>query len=124
MRWFRANVRSGAWCALLVMALQLALTFGHVHLRISTAVPAPLAVKLPAPLPDTSHLPTTPKLPATDDHCAICTLIQMAGAAAPAASAVLPLPVQFTTVLLTIVVDREPAASQSLPFQARGPPIA
>jgi hypothetical protein len=124
MRWFRTNVRSSAWCALLIMALQLALTFGHVHLHISSVVPAPLAVRLPAPLPDASPSPTTPKPPATDDYCALCALIQMASAAAPAALLALPLPGFVAAAALTLGIAREPAASRSSPFQARGPPIA
>jgi hypothetical protein len=119
MRWFRSNVRSGAWCALVAMALQLALTFAHVHLRVtSTAQLAAIA------LPDGSSSPTKPKPRIVDEHCAVCTLIQMAGAAAPAAAASLPLPYLFTSAPLTIGVEHQPATSPPLHFQARGPPIA
>jgi hypothetical protein len=120
MRWFRSNVRSGAWFALIAMALQLALTFAHVHLR-STAS-AQLAAKISVTLPDGSSLPTKPRL--VDENCAVCTLIQMAGTAAPATTASLPLSVRFTSTPLTIGIEREPAVSPLLPFQARGPPIA
>src|SRR5262245_24697368 len=118
MRWFRSNVRSGAWFALVAMALQLALTFGHLHLRISSA--AQLAAKAAVTLPDGSSLPTKPR--AVDEHCAVCTL--MAGAGAPAAAASLPLPAPFTSAPLAIRIERELATSPPLNFQARGPPIA
>jgi|SRR4029453_8038655 hypothetical protein len=119
MRWFRSNVRSGAWFALVAMALQLALTFGHFHLRVASAASAQLAAKAAVTLPDGSSLPTKPRL--VDEHCAVCTL--MASAAAPAAAASLPLPALFSSAPLTISVEHELAASPPLHFQARGPPI-
>jgi hypothetical protein len=118
MRWFRSNVRSSAWFALVATALQLALTFGH--LRVSST--AQLAAKATITLPDESSLPTKPRL--VDENCAVCTLIQMAGAAAPAAATPLPLPALFASAPLTTIVTREFAASPPLHFQARGPPIA
>src|SRR5262245_22163548 len=33
MRWFRSNMRLGAWCALFALMTQLALSFAHVHLE-------------------------------------------------------------------------------------------
>jgi len=122
MRWFRSNVRSGAWVALVSMALQLALTFGHLHLRIASAASAQLAARASVTLPDGSSLPTKPRL--VDEYCGICTLIQMAGTGAPATAASLPLPALFTSTPLTIRVEHELAASPPLNFQARGPPIA
>lgn len=122
MRWFRSNVRSGAWFALVAMALQLALTFGHLHLRIASAASAQLAAKASITLPDGSSLPTKPRL--VDEQCGVCTLIQMAGAAAPAAAASLPLPALFASARLTIRDEHELGASPPLHFQARGPPTA
>jgi hypothetical protein len=122
MRWFRSNVRSGAWFALAAMALQLALTFGHLHLRIASAASAQLAAKATITLPDGSSLPTKPRL--VDENCAVCTLIQMAGAAALVAAAWLLLPALFASTLFTIRDEHELAASPPRHFQARGPPIA
>jgi hypothetical protein len=122
MRWFRSHVRSGAWFALVAMALQLALTFGHMHLRIASASSAQLAAKATITLPDGSSLPTKPRL--VDENCAVCTLIQMAGATALVAAAWLLLPALFASTRFTIRVEHELAASPPLHFQARGPPIA
>ena len=33
MRWFRSNIRAGSYVALLALAVQLVLSFGHVHLN-------------------------------------------------------------------------------------------
>ena len=120
MRWFRLNVRSGAWCALVAMALQLALTFGHVHVRVSAAASPQLAAQdLVAP-PDRPRVPIKPLV----DHCAACTLIHMASAGAPPTAASLPLPDLVAAAPLMTSVEHEPAASHFLPFRARGPPIA
>jgi hypothetical protein len=122
MRWFRSNVRSGAWFALVAMALQLALTFGHLHLRVNSAASAQLAAKTTITLPDGSSSPTKPRL--VDENCAICTLIQMAGATALVAVVWLLLPSLFASTTFAIRVEHALAASPPLNFQARGPPIA
>jgi hypothetical protein len=122
MRWFRSNVRSGAWFALVAMALQLALTFGHLHLRIASATSAQLTAKAAVTLPDGSSLPAKPR--PVHDNCAICTLIQMTGATALAAAVSLLLPALFVSTLFATRVEHELAASPPLHFQARGPPIA
>ena len=121
MRWFRSNVRSGAWFALVAMAIQLALTFGHLHLRVTSAQQT---AKAAVTLPDGSSLPTAPKPRVVDDHCAICTQIQMAGTGVPAAAASLPIPARFIAAPFRIGIEHEPAASPPRHFQARGPPIA
>jgi hypothetical protein len=120
MRWFRANIRSGAWCALVAMALQLVLTFGHVHARLGSAASPQLGVQGQAAPADGPRAPIKPLV----DHCAICTLIQMAGAGAPPAAASLPIPVPITSVRLTVEAASEPTPSKPLRVRARGPPIA
>jgi hypothetical protein len=102
------------------MALQLALTFGHLHLVVTSA--AQLAAKATITLPDGSSLPTKPR--PVDQNCAVCTLIQMVGAAALIATAWLLLPILFASALFTMRVEHELAGSPPLNFQARGPPIA
>jgi hypothetical protein len=104
------------------MALQLAVTFGHLHLRIGSAASAQLAAKASVTLPDGSSLPTKPRL--VHDNCAVCTLIQMAGVAALVATAWLLLPALFASTPFAIRVEHGLAASPPLHFQARGPPIA
>src|SRR5262249_13991206 len=122
MCWFRSNVRSGAWCALVAMALQLALTFGHLHLRIASAASVQLAAKASVTLADGSSLPAKPRL--VHDNCAVCTLIQMAGAAALVTVAWLRPPALSPSPPFAIGADHALAAPPPLHFQARGPPIA
>jgi hypothetical protein len=119
MRWFRSNVRSGAWFALVAMAIQLALAFGHLHLRVISAQQIAKAA-----FTDGSSLPTKQKPRLADEHCALCTLIQMAGTGVPAAAASLPIPLRFVAAPFRIGIEREPPSSPPRHFQARGPPIA
>ena len=76
MRWFY-NRRFGSWLALAALALQLAVSFGHVHLDgVHRTYPAlalsgsgAQASQLPAPQPGND---------ADDDYCAICATIFLA----------------------------------------------
>lgn len=85
MRWFRANRRSCGWLALLALAIQLGLSFGHVHADDDTQRTAvPLVVALlggnaptdagPVPTP-ADHEPHGH----AGDACPICAIIALAG---------------------------------------------
>src|SRR5262245_43172249 len=120
MRWFRANVRVGAWCALVAMALQLMLTFGHVHGRVGTAASSWLTAQgLVAPTDE----PRVP-LKRLIDHCAICAVINLAGAGVPPAAVWLPLPRPVAAARLAYSITSEPASSRPVRVRARGPPLA
>jgi hypothetical protein len=80
MHWFR-SYSFGSWCALIALALQLVVSFGHVHrggktwavgfslLATTTAGGATAPAATPAPKPvDVSF-----------DYCGICTVINLAG---------------------------------------------
>jgi len=119
MRWFRANVRVGAWCALVAMALQLALTFGHVHASVGSAASPWLTAQSPAAPSDGPRVPLKPLI----DHCAICAVIHMAGAGVPPAAVSLPLPRPVTAARLSFSGNSEPTSSRPLRVRARGPPL-
>jgi hypothetical protein len=104
------------------MALQLALTFGHLHLRVASEASAQLAAKASVTLPDGSSFPTKPR--PVHDNCAVCTLIQMAGTGVPAAAASLEIPARFIAARFSLGIEHEPLSSPPRHFQARGPPIA
>jgi hypothetical protein len=118
MRWFRTNVRVGAWCALVAMALQLALTFGHVHGR--TPASSWLTAQVPAGPTDGPRVPLKPLI----DHCATCAVIHLAGAGVPPAALSLPLQRPVTAGRLTFSVTSEPTSSKPARVRARGPPLA
>jgi len=120
MRWFRAHMRVGAWCALVAMALQLALTFGHVHGRAGSAASSWLTAPGPAAPTDGPRVPLKPLI----DHCATCAVIHLAGAGVPPAAVSLPLPRPVTAARLTFSITSEPASSKPVRVRARGPPLA
>jgi len=128
MRVFRSKF--GLWCALLALAAQLALSFGHVHWNGSasaslllphagspTFTDAPVAPAAPAGL---AIAPTLPSGLAFD-ACAVCTLANL-GSVPPSAPA-LPLPAA-PLVLFQISIDQPSTAEPHRLFQSRAPPRA
>ena len=117
-------MRVGAWCALVAMALQLALTFGHVHGRAGAAALSWIAaqgpVQGPAAPADGPRIPLKPLI----DHCATCAVIHMAGAGLAPAAISLPLPRPVTAARLSFSVTSEPSSSKAVRVCARGPPLA
>ncbi|MDP1864799.1 MAG: DUF2946 domain-containing protein [Bradyrhizobium sp.] len=132
MKWFRANIKHGSRLALLALALQFGLSFGHFHAGEakaatpdiqSTAAPsdisaAPPAADQSAALPashnDSDHHP--------GENCAICAIIALAGAALPATPPAMRLPqAQAFPYLVTdaTFTDLNPAG---VAFQPRAPP--
>ncbi len=122
MRWLH-NRRLGSWLALAALVLQLAVSFGHVHLDgVHRSYPA-LAVsgsgaqasQLPAPHPGND---------ADDDYCAICATIFLAANSFLPPPPQLPVPFvsrpieHFAPVAVDFIVPRR------APFQSRAPPLA
>jgi hypothetical protein len=120
MRWFRTNVRAGTWCALVAMALQLALTFGHVHASVGSAASPQLTAQGLLARTDGPRVPLKPLI----DHCATCAVIHMAGAGVPPAALSLPLPRPVAAARLSFSGNSEPTSSRPLRVRARGPPLA
>ncbi len=128
MGWFRSRSRLGSWLALLALAFQLALSFGHVHLDggVRGFGHSPVLASVPAALDATAALdPASKDKPAhADDYCAVCALIHLAGALVPAEVPSLPLPIHFGQLPFGAAIDfvlTEPLRAR---FQARAPPIA
>jgi hypothetical protein len=121
MPWFRRNVRFGSWCALVALAIQLALSFGHLHIAGSAATAAALASSAKS----TSAPADAPAKPAKHvaDYCTICASIHLAGLVTTEPSSVLA-PHSSGAVQLTVGVDAIPSAHFGLPFSARAPPLA
>jgi hypothetical protein len=123
MRWFRNNLRQGSWAALIALAINLALSFGHVHAIDGKSVGYAGARVAAAGLPD-DHGPGRPDSHHADYLCPICA------ASAALASALGPtppvLPVEF--VIGTMDHAIEPAVAlveaRHPAFQSRGPPIS
>lgn len=125
MKWFRANIRHGAKLALFALAVQLVLSFGHVHGGTVHAAPLDSTIALSA-----SDATQTPAAPDTDHHhraadpCAICAVMAMAGTALFAAPPVLLLP--QAAVLLQRITEAEFDHLDAISgaSQPRGPPVS
>jgi hypothetical protein len=124
MKWFRANIRQGAKLALFALAVQLVLSFGHVH---GTVHAAPLDATLALSASDVAQ---TPAAPDTDHHhraadpCAICAVMAMAGTALFAAPPVLLLPQAAVLLQRITEAEFEHLDAISGASQPRGPPVS
>jgi hypothetical protein len=124
MRWFRANKTFGSRLALLALAVQFVLAFGHIH-RDDIYGPARVAAAIAAPVPGGSQpLPGDQPTKHGDDYCAICAAVSLLGNSFAAAAPALPLPSashtieQFDRVAVIFIAPRRAA------FQSRAPPVA
>lgn len=123
MRWVRARLLGAASrLALFALALQIVLSFGHVHPGDFRHVGGGLAAG------GISSAPSAPSqqqpVRDADDYCAICATIHLA------ATSLLPqaplLPVQFAARAVEHVNCTAAAffSSRRAPFQSRAPPLA
>jgi hypothetical protein len=118
MHWFRAERSPSSYVALLALALQLAVSFGHVHFDGLALGTATVAAALGPSEPEGGPSGT----PDREDVCAICAVISLAGSLlipdAPALSFTGAQHEAFFPDLIG-VLDADPARAQ---FQARAPP--
>jgi hypothetical protein len=123
MRWFRSN-RHLARLALIAVALQLVLTFAHLHLPPLAQAGAVQALSATAGElgdPDSSGGGRNGR---ADLDCPICALIQMSAAATPSLAPALPLPAAVAFVTLRPHAHPMPAAAPRISQRARAPPAA
>jgi hypothetical protein len=127
MRWFRANKRYGGRLALLALAVQLVLSFGHIHREDiygpARAASGAAAIALPA-VADAQPLPTDHPSKHTDDYCAICATMSLLGSSFAAAPPQLPLPFESRAVEHADRVAVAVVAPRRAAFQSRAPPAA
>ncbi len=150
MKWFRSNIRLGSRLALLALAIQFLLSFGHFHEGSALAASASMGAtrsglhhrvgitvaQLGAPdraLPAKTLKFSSPVQSKTTDHvplghpgddCAICAVMALAGTAVDAAPPLLPSP--HATGFSYLVEEAwfaEPNPAR-VAFQPRAPPIA
>jgi hypothetical protein len=122
MRWLRSWVKESSCVALFAMALQLALSFGHVHLEHVLASPEHAAAY--PTNPSAATLIPSDELPAgTSDECALCALIALANSLILPISVALPVPAHFEAAQHASARDLSVAQTTLRPFQARAPPL-
>jgi hypothetical protein len=134
MRWFRSHSFGLTSLALLALACQFVLSFGHVHLdrtagfstgrAIAAAVGS--AIAAPAGKVALADLPTSPreKNPESlgDDFCAICANISLAAAIVLPIVLLLLLGTESSERLIWSFAATRVAATNHVHFDARGPP--
>jgi Protein of unknown function (DUF2946) len=119
MKWLRSNIKHGSRLALLALAIQFALSFGHFHGIAAQAVPA-------------LHQAAQSQQPASDhdsdrqsnDGCAICAVIAMAGTVTFATPPLLLLPQAIEFLYRTTDTESVRLNAVRVAFQPRAPPIS
>jgi hypothetical protein len=119
MFWVRSNRRFGSWVALFAIAIQLVLSFGHIHLEdihgSSPAIAAPSQ--------------TNPSAPVDDDHgsgghdfCAICASLNLTSSSVLPAIVSLVVPIDHPHTWVADVRPTQISYNIYFLFQARAPP--
>lgn len=131
MKWFRSNIKHGSRLALLALALQFGLSFGHFHAGAAPAVPS-AAPQFDIAAATSDAVDSSASLPASHDDsghhpgedCAICAVLALAGTALSATPPPLLLPqAEAFPYLVTdaAFADLKPAG---VAFQPRAPPAS
>ena len=120
MRLFRDHIRLGSWFALIALALNLVLSFGHIHVIGGHERNALVTVVEKSDGGQTGHHNDG----LADDRCPICMAASAIGTALAASAPVLPHPVAYVlvdrAVEPTIAFVEQPKAA----FRSRAPPIS
>jgi len=129
MRWFRSNIRGCIRLALVALAPQFTLTFGHVHLDGGAALASSQSASLTAAehtvAPAAATRDQSPKSKGTADFdCPICALIQLASTSAPSVAPPVPVPAVVGGTVLEMADELHPTSTLHFAFSARGPPVA
>ena len=122
MRWFRDNVRHGSWLALVAIAINFALSFGHVHAVSSHGSDRVIAAVRGAS--DHGKAPGHSDGPQGDDLCSICIASSAIANAMAASPPAIPLRLDATVVDRPIPPVRLAVALLRAPFQSRAPPLS
>jgi hypothetical protein len=119
MCWVRSTTRFASWVAFIALALQIVVSFGHVHLEgIHRAYPANVAgLKAQA-----QPLPAQQPSEDNDEYCAICATIYLATNSFVAQAPQLPLPFVSQPVEHIARIAVAFITSRRTSFQSRAPP--
>ena len=134
MNWFRKHVRTGARLALLALAIQFVLSFGHFHSFAAQVAPA---IQTGLTQGDLYHAAAAAvagrsaqqQQPSDHDQhpadgCAICAVIALAGNVLFATPPVLQLPRAIELLYLTTEAEFAHLKSARHAFQSRAPPLS
>jgi hypothetical protein len=125
MRWFRKHIGHGSWLALIALAINFTLAFGHVHALDGGQCQHPLVQALGAGDSGQSQSQHHPANHPDDYLCPICMAVAIMGnalASTPPAA----LLIELAEVRIDRTVDQLHSAPRSprAGFQSRAPPIS
>lgn len=126
MRWLRYDRRFGAWLALFALAVQLAVSFGHVHLDGVARIDPARAALAGAGQTSYSFVAPQPAGGGDDDdaYCPICASVYLTANSFVPVAPVLLLPLASTVVEHFNRSVPVFVAPRRLAFQSRAPPLA
>ena len=121
MQWFRSHIHLGARLALFALAIQLVLSFGHIHVDKSLLSSAS-AASITQQSASRDGAPSAPKHRGADDFCAICATVGLLASSALPEAASLVTPVAAPSAWPHEFASTFVPLDSHLLFQARGPP--
>lgn len=124
MRWFRNHIRHGSWLALVALAINFSLAFGHVHAFDGTGSNRGTALVAAIAAPGGDKAQNHPADTHVDYLCPICMAATAMGNALAATPPALPLEFAEAAIDRTIRSDLAFVHPPRAAFQSRGPPIS
>jgi hypothetical protein len=125
MGWAHRYRRHGACLALLALALQIMLSFGHVDLGgIVGSTHLTLAGKQNTAFAQAPHPGPDQTSGDVDGYCPICASIFLVSNSFVSEPPKLPVPDGFERTVHSISIDRGISTPRSIVFQSRAPPVA
>jgi hypothetical protein len=139
MKWFRSRIKAGTRLALLALAVQFVLSFGHFHGAAALAAPGIHAVTVPtsaAQPPDqakpainalateTQQAPDRSHGDHHDGYCAICAVMSLAGSLIISGPVLLLVPEAYQVLSRTTDAEFSHLASPHGISQPRAPPAS
>jgi hypothetical protein len=118
MKWVRTKAKRLSLLALFALAIQLGLSFGHLH-----ADPA-WSKSRAQTIVSSSSSSHSGLQPDADDVCEICVTIAMVSTAMHSAPPMLPLPAKWTPTAFATSQFAVSLPVRLAAFQSRGPPLS
>ncbi len=119
MNWLRSRAKKLTMLALFALALQLGLSFGHIHHDRAFAGKTTISDQASPPSRDNGG-----DTDGRRDLCAICATVALANALIDSVPPVLPLPLETTAPDGLLISVASSAATHPLGFQSRAPPLS
>ena len=118
MKWFRSHIKQGSRLALVALAIQFALAFGHFHGLAAQAAPA-VSASIQQQSPSNHDTDRQP-----NEACAICAVMALANTALFAMPPLLQLPQAVEFLYLVTDAEFVHLNAVRIAFQPRAPPAS